>query len=349
MLTKKQIEEIREHLDKAQNPLFLFDNDTDGLCSFLLLQRFSGKGKGVPIKTHPDLNTSYLRRIKEFNSDYIFILDKPVVSKEFFDEVHKFNIPIVWIDHHEINKKEVPKFVNYYNPMFNKSKKNEPTTYLCWQATGKKEDLWIAFLGCIADKFVPDFHEEIKKSYPDLTIESEEAFEISYNSEIGKVGRMFNFGLKDRTTNVINMLRFLRGAKSPYEVLKESQKNKTMHHRFEQINTKFKKLLRNAIEIGKQSNKVLFFKFGGEISMVADLSNQLIHLFPKKIIIVAYVSGLKVNISMRGLQARDLLLKAIKGLENATGGGHKYAVGARVMVKDLDKFKENIEELITEK
>ena len=64
---------------------------------------------------------------------------------------------------------------------------------------------------------------------------------------------------------------------------------------------------------------------------------------------MAYVSELKVNISMRGLGARDLLLESIKGLENATGGGHKFAVGARVMVKDLDKFKENIEELVTKK
>ena len=44
MLTKKQINEIREHLEKAQNPLFFFDNDPDGLCSFLLLQRYIGRG-----------------------------------------------------------------------------------------------------------------------------------------------------------------------------------------------------------------------------------------------------------------------------------------------------------------
>ena len=47
MLTKKQIKEIKEHLDKAQNPIFFFDNDPDGLCSFLLLQRYCEKGKGA--------------------------------------------------------------------------------------------------------------------------------------------------------------------------------------------------------------------------------------------------------------------------------------------------------------
>ena len=59
MLTLKQITEIREHLEKAQNPLFLFDNDNDGLTSFLILQRFIGRGKGIAIKTFPDLNIFY--------------------------------------------------------------------------------------------------------------------------------------------------------------------------------------------------------------------------------------------------------------------------------------------------
>src|SRR4030042_6017595 len=101
MLTEKQIKEIREHLEKAQNPVFFFDNDQDGLCSFLLLRKYTERGKGFPIKTSPALTKDYFRKISEFNSDYVFILDKPEVSKEFFDEIEKVNIPVVWIDHHE--------------------------------------------------------------------------------------------------------------------------------------------------------------------------------------------------------------------------------------------------------
>ena len=71
MLTKNQIQEIKEHLEKAQNPLFFFDNDSDGLCSFLLLQRHIGRGKGIPVKTFPSLDESYFRKITELNPDYI--------------------------------------------------------------------------------------------------------------------------------------------------------------------------------------------------------------------------------------------------------------------------------------
>src|SRR3989338_5997513 len=112
MLTKKQVQEIKEHLEKAQNPVFFFDNDADGLCSFLLLQRFIGRGKGVPVRSFPDMGKDYYRKVEELNADYVFILDKPMVSKDFFDEVEKHNIPTVWIDHHEIDGLIIPSSIN---------------------------------------------------------------------------------------------------------------------------------------------------------------------------------------------------------------------------------------------
>ncbi|MFC1682461.1 hypothetical protein ACFL0X_02505 [Nanoarchaeota archaeon] len=336
MLNQKQINEIREHLNRAQNPVFFFDNDQDGLCSFLLLRRYSGKGKGIPVRSFPDLTGDYFRRVEELNADYIFILDKPVVSEEFFKKVEQVNIPVVWIDHHVLDN-PVPEFVNYYNPM-NDFSKSEPTTFFCYQVSQKKEDLWIAIVGCVADKFVPDYYSEFQKKYPDLAVVSKDAFDIFYKSEIGKVARIFGFGLKDRTTNVISMLKFLMNVKSPYEVLDETQKNFTMHQRFKQIDKKYQRLVEKAKE--NVGEKVLFFQYGGDLSISSDLSNELSYLFPKKIVVVIYIAGVKANISVRGKGVREKVLKAIEGLEDATGGGHKDAVGAQVRVEDLEKFKE---------
>lgn len=354
MLTKKQIKEIKEHLDKAQNPLFFFDNDVDGLCSFLLLRRYSGKGKGVAVKSYPEMTKDYFRKVNELKADYIFILDKPVVSDEFFEEVEKYNIPCVWIDHHD-NERDIPKFIYYYNPLFNRKKGSEPTTYLCYQVSQRKEDLWLAVLGCIADKFMPDFYHEFKKKYPELSIKikskksglSEEAFDVYYKSQIGKIAHIFGFGLLDRTTNVVNMLKFLIKAKNPHEALEENQRNYSMHQRFKEIDIKYQKLLEKAMAIGKKSDKILFFKFSGDLSISGYLANELSYRFPDKIIVVAYVTKIKASIGMRGENVRGLLLEAIKDIEDATGGGHPNAVGAKVKIADLDKFKENLEKLIT--
>ena len=96
MLNKTQINEIKEHLDKAQNPLFFFDNDQDGLCSFLLLQRYLERGKGFPVKSIP-LEENYFRKINELNPDYLFILDVPDVSQEFFKAIDKINLPVGFV------------------------------------------------------------------------------------------------------------------------------------------------------------------------------------------------------------------------------------------------------------
>lgn len=346
MLIEKEITEVRKHLDKSQNPIFLFDNDQDGLCSFLLLRRYVGRGKGVPIKSFPDLSIDYFSKIKEFNSDYIFILDKPVVSDEFFEEARKLNLPVVWIDHHIIDKEKIPSYVNYYNPLFNSTKGDEPVTALCYQISEKKEDLWLAIVGCVSDKFTPFFYKDFFEKYPDLGTKSEDPLDIYYSSQIGKISRIFGFGLKDRTTNVMDMVRFLIEVKSPYEVLEESNKNKSVHNRFKQVDSKYQKLLKKAISLSDEQNDLIFFQYGGDMSMSSDIANRLAYLFPKKIVVVAYTRGMKVNISMRGRKCRDILLKSIEDLKDARGGGHEDAVGGQIRIEDVERFRENVVSLI---
>ncbi|MEM3091399.1 MAG: hypothetical protein QXX55_01705 [Candidatus Pacearchaeota archaeon] len=344
MLTKKQVKEIKEHLEKSQNPIFFFDNDADGLCSFLLLRRWIDRGQGFPIRSN--LDKRLYRKVKELNADYIFVLDKPIIENDFFEEVYKNNIPLVWIDHHEINKSSIPKFVYYYNPVYNKRKSEEPVTFLCYQISKKKSDMWIYLTGCIADGFIPKESKNFKEKYPDLWIDSKNVFEIFYKSKIGKISRMFNFALKDKYKNVIKMIHFLIKVKEPTEILEEKPENQLMHKRFKYIEKKIKILLRKALSAAKKSDKIIFFKYSGKLSISADLSNELIYRFPNKIVIVVYISQMRANISGRGQNVKKYIIKAIENLENSRGGGHENAVGAQIMANDIEKFKRNMEALI---
>jgi single-stranded DNA-specific DHH superfamily exonuclease len=344
MLTEKQVKDIREHLSNAQNPLFLFDNDQDGLCSFLLLQRYIGRGKGFPVKVSPEMTKDYFRKVNELHADYIFILDQPEVSKEFFEEVEKINIPIVWIDHHETDLEKIPGYVNYYNPLFNEEKTKEPVTALCYQISNKREDSWIGVVGCIADNFFPDFYKDFKKDYPELAIESKEPFKIFYSSEIGKIARIFGFAMKDRVSNAIQFFKFLLKVKNPYEILNESKENKSFHMRFLEIEDKFNKIIEKAKR--ETSGKLILFKYAGDTSMSADIANKLKFLFPDKIVIVLYTKGFKANVSARGKNIRKIILEAINDLEGATGGGHEDAAGAQVKIKDLKEFEERIKRIV---
>ena len=357
MLNKNQIDEIKEHIEKAQNPVFFFDNDPDGLCSFLLLYRSSQKGKGVPVKGSAKQMVSYFGKVREFESDYIFILDKPEVSQEFFEKAREINIPVVWIDHHFIEKEKILKDIFYYNPVFNylenfdKEKKEsisgEPVTALCYQITKRKEDLWIAVAGCISDMYLPDYYKEFVKEYPDLgIINFDSVSDIYYKSSLGTIIKIMGNGLKDKTTNVVGMLKFLMKVKSPYEFLDESDKNKTFHKRSKEIEEKKRRLIQKAknMNINKE-DKILFFEYGGDLSVSSDLSNELKYLFPEKVIVVIYNKGDgESNMSIRGTKVREPLARVISDIDSAGGGGHEDAVGVKMNTEDIPFFKKRFSE-----
>ena len=345
MLTEKQILEIREHLEKAQNPLFFFDNDDDGLVSFLLLRRFINRGKGIAIKSFPDLNLSYYKRVKELNPDYVFILDKPIVSNEFLTKLKEENLQVVWIDHHQVEKPLIEENVYYYNPYFN-NKSNEPVSYICYKVVNKKEDVWLGIIGCISDCYMPDFYKEFAEKYPNLTKKNpKSAFDLVYDSEIGKITRILDFSLKDSTTNVVNMLKFMMKIKEPIDILEENSKTKQILMRYEQINKKYQKLIEKARE--NVGEKLLYFQYGGEYSLSSNIANQLSYEFENKTIVVVYLKGDIANISIRSTgDALKITLEGIRDIEGASGGGHQSATGAKMSVSDLPEFKKRIENLI---
>jgi len=341
MIPEKQLQEIRELLEKSQNPLFFFDNDDDGLTSYLILKRFIKRGKGVAIKSFPDLNKSYARKIKELKPDMIFILDKPLVDKGFFEEARLENIPVVWIDHHPVQN---VKDINYFNPLLGKPKTNEPVSYWCYKIT--KKDMWLSMIGCISDWFIPDFIEEFRKTYPDLIEDKKTPDEIMYNNtQLGKLIQITNLALRDSTTNVVEMIRVLEKTSSPYEILSEEKPYERMIEKYKQLNKKFKKIFEKAKEEAKTAKKMIFFKYSGENKMSSEISNKLMHFYPNKYVAVAYIQGDKANLSLRGKNIRNYIEKALEKIDGR-GGGHKDACAASVRLENLDKFIELIKEQI---
>ena len=141
------------------------------------------------------------------------------------------------------------------------------------------------------------------------------------------------------------MIKFLISCKTPYDFIEENSKNKSIHKRFEEIDKKYQKLLSKAKKEGIDGNLV-FFKYAGDTSMSSDIANGLKYLFPNKYVVVAYTKGSKINISGRGRNVKDIILKSIEGLENSTGGGHDNAVGAQIRKEDIEKFEENVKALV---
>ncbi|MFB6246923.1 MAG: DHHA1 domain-containing protein [Candidatus Pacearchaeota archaeon] len=349
MIKQEILKELNNSLESSQNPMFFFDNDPDGLCSTMILQRKIRRGNAFPVKGSP-LNDGYMEKIEQNDPDCIFVLDVPVINQSFFDAIEQKNIPLVWIDHHKASEeevKEMPKFVEYINP-FRDYSGPSATTYISYMVSREEKDLWLGVVGCIADRFLPDYYDKFRELYPDLAINSKDPFEIYYNSEIGKLAQMLNHGLKDRTSNVMKMLSFLKKAKSPYEVLEEKEENLEMHQKYREVVKRYEKIISKAKEEIDESADLIFFEYGGDTSMSSEISNRLQYKNPEKVIFVAYISNESfANVSGRGKNVKKILETAFEeaSFEDSSGGGHDQAVGAKIRKEDLEDFKEKVREI----
>ena len=336
-MKKEELNKIREILESSQNPLFLFDNDADGLCSFLIMQRKFGRGKGVPIKSYPELSESYVRKIEEFNPDVIFVLDKAQVSEEFIEKVNEKNLFLVWIDHHESDFKGAEN-VLYYNSY----PSCEPTSEIVQEICGEEKDLFLSIIGCISDSYMPKMAQKFEKEFPELLNSTLTGFEALHSTEVGKFALMLNFGLMNSTTNVIKLMKYLMKINGPYEILEENYQTKEFHSNYAKLKGELDKLLEKSEKKIIDNGKIIYFKYGGRTSMSSILSNQIYFRNKNKLVIVGYERPEKLNLSIRGKNASELTNKIIEEIEGATGGGHEEATGAMIPSSKIKEFEELI-------
>ena len=335
MLTEKHYNEIREELDSCKRPLFFFDDDPDGLCSFLLFYRYAREGKGIVVKSTPELKPMFLRTVENYSPDKIFILDKPMVSPDFIDAV---KVPIIWIDHHNIIENSGTKYYNSRKDGF-----GEPASCICYRVV--KQDLWIAACGAVADWSLPDFSAKFSKEYPDLLpakiTKPEKAL---YETKLGELVRILSFILKGKISDVLSCVKILTRIKTPYELLNgETAQARFIIKRFKKIEEEYEIMLKKALK-NIDDDKMILFIYSNRMSFTGDLSNELLYRFPKKLILVAREKGGEMKCSLRSsdhLSVSNILKKALVGIDGY-GGGHEYACGACIKNKDFEKFVENI-------
>lgn len=336
MISEDKLREIKRYLDESENPLFFFDDDNDGMCSYLLLKKYLGKGKGICVRGNPILSSEFLRYVDENMPDKIFVLDKPIIDEEFIDRV---NVPIVWIDHHTPIKREK---VKYYNPRVENEKDSRSVVYWVQKITNMKEDLWIAGVGCISDCMIPDFFDELKKEYPDLFDGDQNAKEILYETKFGELCRIMSFLLKGKVSIVNNSVNLLAKIKDPYELLNQSTKEaKLLAKRTEPIKKEYGNLLKNALKPGiKGKEKLLLFKYRAHrYSLTSELANELIYKNPDKIVIVAREKDDRIKMAIRSTKVdlRPIVEKALVGADGY-GGGHEFACASNINIDDFDRF-----------
>ncbi|MCD4759684.1 hypothetical protein K8R33_02260 [archaeon] len=340
MLTKTQLEEIREYLKKAENPLFFFDGDPDGLCSYLILKKYIQKGKGVVLKSKHTLDLDLYHKIEEYHPDYVFILDIPVVDQEFID---KINVPVIWIDHHPPIKR---KGVHYYNPLLTKPKDNKPVTYWASRIT-KNKFLWLATLGTVSDWHYPKFAKTFSKKYPDLLPKTmKKPDEIIFDSKLGELILLFIFILKNTTSKVHKIANILTKIEDPYELLNaETPRAKFIQRETSKVKKEYDTVVKKVLAQKPKKNKLFLVELPlGKNAYTSTISNLMIYKYPEKVIIIKRQTEERVIMSIRSTKTiiPPILENALQGLDGF-GGGHDHACGAGVAKEQFPEFLERFQ------
>ena len=341
MIPESKLKEIRTYLEKSENPLFFFDDDPDGLCSYLLLKRHYGKGKGIPSKSGY-LDEKFLRKVEEYSPDLVVILDKPLVKQEF---VNKINVPIIWIDHHPLSNL---KGVHYYNPLQKNKEDNRPVTYWCYKITKRKKDLWLATLGCVADWHIPDFAKEFSKKYPEMFPKDiKDPAKAIYETELGQLIKIFGFILKGKISEVKASISVLTKIENPYEILNQTTpKGKYIFKKIKKADSIYKSLFEKAKSEVTKDDFFVFFIPMRKMAMAREIATELNYNYPKKAIIVAREKEESISVSVRSAKhnVQKIMEYSLKELEKSYGGGHIHACGGNIAEEDCEEFLKKFKE-----
>ena len=339
-ILENELKEIRNYIEKSENPLVFFDDDHDGLASYILIKKEYDKCQGIVVKSGMKDNEIYFRKIQEYNPDLILVLDRGEISQELIDSV---NVPLIWIDHHPIMDR---KGARYYNPRIHNPEDSRPVTYWAYQLV--KKNLWIAMVGIIGDYYYPK--ELIENfEYKELLSNKTKIEEVLYLTDLGKLVKIFNFILKGTTTDVKKNINMLCKIENPYEILnQETQIGKSLYKSYEKINKEYLKLLNKAEKSISTKEKIVVFTYpDSKLSLSGPICEELKFKFPDKLVIVAREKDSYMRTSLRceDLILPPLLKKALDGLDGY-GGGHDHAVGASINTRDFPIFIQNLKKII---
>lgn len=337
-LTEKQNETLRKELEESKRPLFFFHDDPDGLCSFLLLYRYTKEGKGIVVKSSPKIDSKFIQKVKEYEPDKIFILDIAIVTQDFLDAVSP---PVIWIDHHEPLEREK---VHYYNPRIKDKSDSTPVSELCYYIV--KQDLWLAELGTVSDWHIPSFNKEFTDKYPKLlSPKIKKPDKAIYESELGKLISIFSMILKGNTSDAIKCVKVLTRIEDPDELLRhDTPPSRFIYKRYKKVYAEYKKVLANVLKQPSEDKIIVFTYYADRMSFTKELSNELLYTFPKKVIIIAREKSGEMKCSLRSppdIFLPPILQKSLASIQGY-GGGHEHACGAVIKKEDFPQFLDNL-------
>ena len=351
---KKEFEQIRKMIAKADNKVIVQHRDVDGTCSAAIIKKFLDFD--VIAIRDPRLDEKLMKELVKKKPDAILFLD---VAIDRYKDEFKFlqkqlpNCNMVLLDHHPISNDLNKIGILHINPRFQDAESYVPTSRMAFdlmKSFGYKTDdsMWISAIGVISDyghKTNPDFMEKSNKLYPRL-LKGKDIFD----TKLGKASKTMyaaiilkgDYGVKYVTDVLLNAKSF-----SDFESSKEI-------NGWSATVEKEIKLVMDDFEKKKEIvQHIVFYELKTELGLTSIIANIISEKYPDKVIIIYKRAEKETKISTRSqksIEARSkkpvdlsvVIPKAVEGI--GTGGGHPQSSGA--IVSDFSLFKKRLVKLV---
>lgn len=337
-----------KELKKSDRIGIIFDGDPDGLCSgaiiYKAIERITKK-KPVLIftqgKDNPFITEKTAEKLREYGVNKAICVDSSIDQHiEGIKEIEKVLKKFLIIDHHKkYNEVDSSKTLMLKAGELSSL---DGAAYPCSKFSFDlfsnfiklNDSAWIAGIGILGDNGLRHwkaFTENAAKEADSNLNELNELKDLISSVEVMNWNKM----------NLL-VFEFIK-AKNPREIL-ESEFNVY----FKEFEEEVQRILNEFNEKKEEFDDLVFFEFNSSKRLKGEIANRLSNLEPHKTFFVFQEFNEKVLISARRqdnmIKMNDLIEESIKGLNNASGGGHVPAAAGKIMLKDLNEFKKRVKE-----
>ena len=336
------------NIKSTDNVVVIFNNDGDGICSCILINKYLETKKNKPYIISQPMPTekNLIRKVQTTVPTKIIILDIAIDQQQNVLKNLAGMCDILVIDHHQISRDMNSDSIVHYNPRFEKPGIYKSTSYCAYKICSALHDtgefLWIAAVGMVSDYNLDFSQDLVKESVKKYSLKSD----ILYETHFGRLADMISAAKAMKALMCEEMVWLFNSMKGPEDFsVKGSDK---LVESFKTIENEMMSIMADAEQNSEKDGKILFYNIKSRYNLASPVSTKLSEKHLDKLVLVYEKTGNRIKVSGRN-QAKKfdvgrILQTATRGLK-ASGGGHDAAGGATLETKDWEKFKERLEEI----
>ncbi len=339
----KKAVDFLNNIKENDETVVIFNNDGDGICSCVLLDRFlekTGRKKPYIISQPMPMDKNITQRVQTGVPDRIIFLDIAADQQQNILKKLGGICDILIIDHHQVFKNVTKGNIVHYNPRMEQHDTYKSTSYcvykICSKIIDMSEWLWIAGVGMVSDYNLNDSKDTVG-----LVKEKYNLEEPLYETRLGKIADMIS---STRATNALSceqMVGILEAA--TFEELEKAKNAEKMEESYKTIKHEMASLISDGDENAEKVGNIVFYNIKSKFNLASALSTKISEKFRKNLVVIYEKKGNRIKVSARNqaknINAGRVMQHAAKSV-GGSGGGHEAAAGATIPVENWDKFRE---------